>query len=115
MSERPHQRLQRLAAACGIEEVALTRRRKAFYSLTGVYLEEIAADDPLRGPALRDGNRSGRDVVERTKMSANSPALDAELFQLMLRQEPGKAPGDGLRIGGRLMQVAASQSAFGRR
>jgi hypothetical protein len=48
-------------------------------------------------------------------MSANSPPLGAELFQLMFGQEPGKAPGDDLCVTRPLMHVAVAQAASHRR
>ena len=48
-------------------------------------------------------------------MSANSPPLGAELFELMFGQESGKAPDDDLCVTRPLMHVAVAQTASRRR
>jgi hypothetical protein len=37
----------------------------------------------MRGAPLADGKRAGQNIVRRAKMSADSTALGAKLFQLM--------------------------------
>src|ERR1700732_13300 len=97
--------------AGSIEEIAAAAGEEAFDAMACVQFEQVAAEHPLLGAPLPDGERSGNDVVGRSELRADAAALGAKLLQLTRGQEAVQTFRNGSRFGVRLRLVAVPQTA----